>query len=667
MNISFPKRHLSGEYLKIILSISSLMLYSICFLLLFPVTGSVAGAMVILPVGIIAYIYGPRTGLMIGVLSFFLNGLLFAVFGFNSPEFMLKSVPSLIVTITIGGFTGYISELREKLNGKTHQLLQEKETLRQEVAKRETAEAELLNIQSGLQSAVEKRTAELADSGNYLMNLLNSIPTGVMVIDAATHCITDINATALQLFKAERKEAIGHICHQFVCSTEAGQCPITDFHQTMDSTERVIYALDGTKIPILKSVVPIYNNSKQLLVESLVDISKLKEAEAALRLNEEQLKLIFQNLIDVAFALDENFFVVNVSPSIEKLLGYKPVDVIGRRINELNLLTQDSLRKATLQAAVKFQNGPTENNIYDFICGDGTIKKLEVHSSLAVTDTDKKLVCVARDVSGRIRIEEELKEYNSALLELNKKLNESETRLKELNSNKDKFFSIIAHDLKSPFNSLLGFSDFMLSDYETLSDEEIKSFTQNINSSAKHLFKLLENLLQWSMIQTGKMEYLPSNLDIQDLAEDIRIMLNGNAVKKNIQVKNLITPETFVFADKGQITSVLQNLISNALKFTPAGGNIRISAAIMDDLTEISVEDTGLGMEESDLKKLFRIDVHHSTTGTNQERGTGLGLILCREMVERNGGNIGVESIRGKGSRFFFTLPRALEDVVNRN
>lgn len=667
MNISFPKRHLSGEYLKIILSISSLMLYSICFLLLFPVTGSVAGAMVILPVGIIAYIYGLRTGLMIGVLSFFLNGLLFAVFGFNSPEFVLKSVPSLIVTITIGGFTGYISELREKLNGKTHQLLQEKETLRQEVAKRKTAEAELLNIQSGLQSAVEKRTAELADSGNYLMNLLNSIPTGVMVIDAATHCITDINATALQLFKAERMEAIGHICHQFVCSTEAGQCPITDFHQTMDSTERVIYALDGTKIPILKSVVPIYNNSKQLLVESLVDISKLKEAEAALRLNEEQLKLIFQNLIDVAFALDENFFVVNVSPSIEKLLGYKPVDVIGRRINELNLLTQDSLRKATLQAAVKFQNGPTENNIYDFICGDGTIKKLEVHSSLAVTDTDKKLVCVARDVSGRIRIEEELKEYNSALLELNKKLNESETRLKELNSNKDKFFSIIAHDLKSPFNSLLGFSDFMLSDYETLSDEEIKSFTQNINSSAKHLFKLLENLLQWSMIQTGKMEYLPSNLDIQDLAEDIRIMLNGNAVKKNIQVKNLITPETFVFADKGQITSVLQNLISNALKFTPAGGNIRISAAIMDDLTEISVEDTGLGMEESDLKKLFRIDVHHSTTGTNQERGTGLGLILCREMVERNGGNIGVESIRGKGSRFFFTLPRALEDVVNRN
>jgi PAS domain S-box-containing protein len=236
---------------------------------------------------------------------------------------------------------------------------------------------------------------------------------------------------------------------------------------------------------------------------------------------------------------------------------------------------------------------------------------------------------------------------------------DAEKKLKELISSKDKFFSIIAHDLKSPFQGLLGFSDILSEDFDTLSNEEIKSFIGNIAQSARNLFNLLQNLLEWSRLQTDRIDYNPAQLDLYEEVSSVLELVSGNAVNKKIALINEVAKKTFVFADDNMLRSICQNLVSNAIKFTRPGGEIKITASEgKNNFIRIAVADNGVGIREGDLDKLFRIDVTHTTKGTANETGTGLGLIIIKEMVERHGGEIWVNSVYGQGSEFVFTLPK---------
>lgn len=230
-------------------------------------------------------------------------------------------------------------------------------------------------------------------------------------------------------------------------------------------------------------------------------------------------------------------------------------------------------------------------------------------------------------------------------------------QLQELNATKDKFFSIISHDLKGPLNSLTSFSNLLINYYDSLSREEVQMLAKDFDKSVKNLFTLLENLLEWSRSQTGNIEFTPEPFNLSAVLRDNKLLLEGQAQNKKITLSQDIPDNIIVSAHKQSINTVIRNLISNAIKFTPEGGMILSRIQHEGDMVVVSVSDTGVGMSQAIIDKLFRIDTKHSTKGTADEKGTGLGLILCKEFVEKNGGHIRVQSEPGKGSVFSFSLP----------
>ena len=233
--------------------------------------------------------------------------------------------------------------------------------------------------------------------------------------------------------------------------------------------------------------------------------------------------------------------------------------------------------------------------------------------------------------------------------------------LQETNAAKDKFFSIIAHDLKSPFQGLIGLSRLIVEEYNELSEEELKSFVQALNESAESTYGLIENLLEWSRIQTGKVKFNPSSIDIFIIIEEIKMLLYQTAELKKIKITNKVPPDTLIWGDKYMLSSLFQNLISNSIKFTNHFGEITIDSDQQKNKLKVSVSDNGVGIDYEDIDKIFRIDSTFSTRGTEQEKGTGLGLILCKEIVNRHGGDITIESKKEKGTKVIFTL-RKTED-----
>jgi len=241
--------------------------------------------------------------------------------------------------------------------------------------------------------------------------------------------------------------------------------------------------------------------------------------------------------------------------------------------------------------------------------------------------------------------------------QLNDKLRTSEQALQELNARKDKLFSIVSHDVRNMLVSAIGFSKLLISDIDTLPRDMVKEFASHVHSSTTNTYDLLENLLTWARMQTGRMYYQRAWHGIHDIVQNNITMLHNNAAQKDITLEKKTDRDAQVYADRNMINSVLQNLITNAIKFTERGGTITIASRSYDNTVEISVADTGVGIKPEDAEKLFRIDQHHSSEGTEEEHGTGLGLVLCKEMIEKHDGRIWVESEPGKGSTFCFTLP----------
>ncbi|MGC9077326.1 MAG: ATP-binding protein [Candidatus Kapaibacteriota bacterium] len=263
------------------------------------------------------------------------------------------------------------------------------------------------------------------------------------------------------------------------------------------------------------------------------------------------------------------------------------------------------------------------------------------------------------------RIKEHKRMRDEALkeVEMRKKVEEelrqSEQKLRELNATKDKFFSIIAHDLKNPIGAFKNVLELLYENFNDFTKEEILEFIEPLKESSTQLFSLLENLLLWSRAQTGRIQIEPIEFDIVDLIRQNINLLQLQAANKQIKIEMDVPERIFVLADINSITTVLRNLISNAIKFTKPNGKIVVSATSKNNFAEVCVEDTGVGMSKETMEKLFRIDVHHTSLGTANEKGTGLGLIVCKEFVEANGGQIWVESKEGKGSKFYFTIPLA--------
>ncbi|HCY75149.1 MAG TPA: hypothetical protein DHV28_04455 [Ignavibacteriales bacterium] len=408
----------------------------------------------------------------------------------------------------------------------------------------------------------------------------------------------------------------------------------------------------------VKPKVPTKSLEKFADVQRLVQLLQVHQTElehqnVELRIAQEELEVSrnkYVNLFDFSptpyFTLNKDGIIREVNLSASKMLGLDRNKLIGKRFNSFTPADQNDIFNSFISdifnSSVKHS---CELTIVNKVKQQFKVllEGIELEDAL---EPEKKCQVALIDLTEHKRIETSLKESNE--------------QLKQLNATKDKFFSIIAHDLKSPFQSLLSYSEILATDIKSLSTDEIVTFSTELNESLNTLYSLLENLLHWSMMQRDLLVYNPLNFNLYDKVNSIIRIAEHSAAKKNITLSNKVDTEISVFSDANMIRSVFQNLLINAIKFTPEKGRIIISSETKDDVIEISVEDTGIGIKEENISKLFQFDTIFTTKGTAGEKGTGLGLPLCKEFVERNYGKIWVTSELGKGSKFTFTVHRAI-------
>lgn len=358
---------------------------------------------------------------------------------------------------------------------------------------------------------------------------------------------------------------------------------------------------------------------------------------------EERFSQMIKNSFDMIVLIDSNGNQHFVSESCEKILGYKPEELMGIPVIEQMIHPDDQERTLSGFKDIIAKSG-VGGVQYRHRHKNGSWVYLEAFGSNQIENPSiNSIVLNARDITERKNSEELLRDR--------------EANLRELNASKDKFFSIIAHDLRSPFNCITGLSNLLVEMIHEKDYKGIENYAKMIQDSSEHAMKLLMNLLEWSLSQTGKMNFTPETVDLAVLIAEAADLLNESAQQKSIRICRNLPESIPVFADKAMISTVLRNLMSNGIKFSHPGGKITISTEQKEDKLLISFTDNGVGMKKVVLDKLFHIEESCSTVGTISEKGTGLGLLLCKEFIEQHNGEIWVESEERQGSVFTFSLP----------
>lgn len=417
---------------------------------------------------------------------------------------------------------------------------------------------------------------------------------------------------------------------------------------------------DGTEIPLLVKTTLLKDdkNNPIGIIGSSRDISSLKLKDKTLKETESKFKDLFENIKDVVYESTPDGKLLNINQAGVELFGYSSKEeLMNQEISSSLYINPDE--RETFKSILASEG--SVNNYEITLRKKSGEEIIVLETATAVKDETGKVIAyrgIIRDITESKMNELLLRDYLEELAKTNEQVRISESELRRANQEKDKFFSIIAHDLKNPFNSLVGLSEILINDIEELSKEEIVDFSSGIHSAARNILQLLENLLEWARIQTGRIKHAPEYINMQELVYENIVLLNQSAVNKKIKLSSDINFSAQIFADRYMINCVVQNLITNAIKFTKENDSITVSASDNQSDITFAVKDTGIGIKPDDQEKLFRIDTHHTTKGTKNEAGTGLGLILCKELVEKNNGKIWVESEVGKGTTFYFTLPK---------
>ena len=373
------------------------------------------------------------------------------------------------------------------------------------------------------------------------------------------------------------------------------------------------------------------------------DITELHEIEAEILENKNLINSLINSIPIPIFYKDTNLRYIGCNKCFSELTNKEPVDIIGKLAKEC---FPESLSSRYTEKDNYILNNQTPL-VYDARLGatEETDKTYTFYKAPFYNLKGQLLGIIGAmlDVTERNKRQEEIKKVASTLEQINK--------------TKDKFFSIIAHDLKNPFNTLIGFSELLIMSLNKENFDKSDNYTNIMKESAKQGLALLSNLLEWSKTKTGEIQYTPNNTNINELLNDIYQLLIGTAESKEISIslKSSITKE--IALDANMIKTVIRNLVTNAIKFTPAKGTITISAVEEENNLLFSVSDNGIGMSQENVNKLFKIDESFSTVGTNKEKGTGLGLILCHEFIEKHNGKIWAESELNEGTTFYFTIP----------
>lgn len=411
-------------------------------------------------------------------------------------------------------------------------------------------------------------------------------------------------------------------------------------------TEREIRNKTGAFIPVEMNSKVMPDGTYQCFMR---DFKERNQMEEALRESEEQHRLLAENVRDVIWTVSLEGRFTYVSPSVINLRGYTADEVLSQSIDDSLTLESAEIAKSLLSEFYHtLMQGKTPDDQRFEVeqqCKDGSTVWTEVTAS-GMYNKSGEFICimgVTRDISERKKAEEALKR--------------SEAFLRELNATKDKFFTIIAHDLRNPFNSIIGFSDIMERQVKQGNFDEVERYSGIIRHSSLRVMDLLSNLMDWARTQTGAIAFSPEMLDMSELIRKTVGVLNDYALQKSITITYNLPQRFQMEADRPMLSTIFRNLVSNAIKFSFPKGQILISAVRKNSEYVFSVSDNGIGIRSDALDKLFRIDQSYSTIGTQNEKGSGLGLLLCKEFVDKHGGHIWVESELWKGSTFYFTIP----------
>ncbi|PKL81903.1 MAG: hypothetical protein CVV24_12910 [Ignavibacteriae bacterium HGW-Ignavibacteriae-3] len=505
----------------------------------------------------------------------------------------------------------------------------------------------------------ERKTAEeaLKKSQERYRAVVEQINDGIILHDIETLKIISSNS-AYQRMTGYTEEELEHLTAYDLTSTNQDRngdyiSEVIKFKNIIRG-ERKERRKDGTLMDSEVTLSLISYLNKEVVCIIVRDITEKKKTDILIKETELRYRHLFEAMAQGVVYQDSEGNIISANPAAYRILGLSDNEFIGR-------LSIDPKWRSIHKRDPNF-----EGDEHPSILALQTGKRVSNITLRVYHPKDKSHRWIILEAVPEFRENEtiphrifttftDITEQKLTLDELKK----SQENLKELNATKDKFFSIVAHDLKSPFQGLLGFSNLLAENYDDLLDEEVKKISNNIYKATKNLFSLIEHLLSWSRLQTNRMECNIETLELRAVVIYVVNLITPNAIAKSISLEDNIGEEISVLADERMLSSVLENLVTNAIKFTRKGGAVTISASIIDDFIEICVSDTGVGIPKEDLDKLFRIDHTHTMKGTDGEIGTGLGLILCHEMIQKLGGTIWVQSEVDRGTSIYFTLPKA--------
>jgi len=511
----------------------------------------------------------------------------------------------------------------------------------------------LESIGSQIATVIDRKKTEqdLLNERLLLRTVIDNIPDSIYCKDLAGRK-TLANRTELRFSGAKTEEEILGKTDYDLYPKELADGFFADDQVVLQTGQPVInreeFVIDSTgqKNWLLTSKIPLKDENGNLsgLIGIGRDISKRRQAEQDLRESEIKMEVILQSTADGILAIDGNGKVIKTNKRFTELWQIPKILIDSGDDQALLDYVLDQLTDANeFISKVQKLYQSVDQDLDHLHFKDGRVFE-RFSAPLVIPNSSIGRVWSFRDITSARLAEEEIQK--------------SIQKLSDSNAEKDKFFSIIAHDLRNPLSSFLGLTKLMVDELPNLTPEDLQDFVLGMSKSAANLYRLLENLLQWSQIHRGGVPFNPGLVQLDQVVNVSIEMIQESANTKGIEINTAIAPNIRVFVDSNMLQTVIRNLVSNAVKFTPKGGEVHLSVkASEDNFVEVYIRDNGIGMDQPMIDNLFRLDVKTGRTGTDGEPSTGLGLLLCKDFIEMNGGQLTVESEVGKGSVFRFTMP----------
>ncbi|MGE5353232.1 MAG: PAS domain S-box protein [Acidobacteriota bacterium] len=518
------------------------------------------------------------------------------------------------------------------------------------VAKGQSPAVLLASIKMALKSAAEKK--ELKKNESYFRLLVDYTGEGICFVDPDENFIFS-NHMGEEIFGTAPGKLTGRNLSEFYSTNEFEKVLVETSERRKGHKsvfETVIKLNNGQEKTLLVTATPRFGKRGEFLGTFGIfrDITLGRKAIDRLIESERKLSDMAQNAPGIVF----QYCIREDGSAYFSYLNEKASQLFGRKLDLMNpdwdlaefipLKDRQRMAKSIAEAIKNTSKWEYEG---EFICIDGIKRWFQAKAVPSLSDTELSYTGILIEITEKKKAELLLKQYSE--------------ELKYSNATKDKFFSILAHDLRSPFTGFIGITEDLVNNLESLSHGDIKEYASALHSSSKKMYELLTNLLEWSRLQTGKIEFKPEVLNLFSVVYESTTLFSSAAMNKSVQIENLIEKDIYVTADLYSLDTILRNLISNALKFTNEGGKISLSSLILEDSVELRVADSGIGMTEEVMEKVFIIESLFTTSGTNGEKGTGLGLALCKELALKNNWSINVTSRLNEGTEFSLLLPVA--------